>query len=71
MGERPKHPTKELEAILKEAESRGWSFTKGKRYYKGRCSCEGKHLHTVKLTPSDPKYPLNLRKWFERNCWKG
>ncbi len=71
MGARSRHQNKDIEAFMKEAESRGWGFTRGNNYYKGRCSCEGKHKHTIKCTPSDPNYLLNLRKWFERTCWKG
>jgi hypothetical protein len=36
----------------------------------GKCGCEAKHMKTVHLTPSDPRYGLNTRKWFERTCWK-
>lgn len=71
MGDRPKHPKRDIEALLRDAEQRGWCFIKNPRgYYKGKCSCEGKHLKTVHLTPSNPQYVLNLRKWFERTCWK-
>lgn len=55
---------------MRDAEARGWVFTKGSGYYKGKCSCEAKHIKTVHLTPSNPRYTLNLRKWFERTCWK-
>lgn len=29
---RPKHPRKELEALLKEAEAKGWRVVKGSKY---------------------------------------
>lgn len=70
MGDRPKHNRPDIEALMREAEARGWVFTKGSGYYKGKCSCEGKHMKTVHLSPSNPRYTLNLRKWFERTCWK-
>jgi hypothetical protein len=71
VGDRPKHQAKEIEALMREAEARGWVFTKGQRYFKGKCSCAGKHMKTIKLTPSDPNYLLNTRKWLERqSCWK-
>lgn len=31
---RPKHPRKELEAVLKEAEGKGWRVVKGSKYFK-------------------------------------
>jgi hypothetical protein len=68
---RPKHPIKELEAILKAAEERGWRVKKGKGYYKMLCPCPRKHLKTVHLSPSDPNYERNLIGWLRRlACWK-
>lgn len=70
MTKRPRHPNKDLEAILRLAEDHGWTFEKGKRYYKGKCPC-GVHMQTVHLTPSNPRYGLNLQKQLERQpCWK-
>jgi len=67
---RPKHPKPELEAILKQAEIQGWRVDRGKKYYKMFCPCKV-HFKTVHLSPSDPNYPLNLRKWLTRTgCWK-
>lgn len=69
---RPRHPNKELEAVLREAESRPkpWRVSKGKKYFKLWCACEAKHRRTVHLTPSDPHYERNLRQWLERQpCW--
>jgi hypothetical protein len=66
---RPKHQKPWLEAILRDAEDRGWIVTKGKRYYKMRCSC-GSHQKTVKLSPSDANYGRNLIGWLKRSgCW--
>jgi hypothetical protein len=67
---RPKHKVKELEAVLRDAEHRGWRVDKGKKYYGMRCPC-GKHQRRVHLTPSNPNYELNLRKWLQRQpCWQ-
>lgn len=70
MTVRPRHTRPELEKILRSLESQGWRVTKG-RYYKVKCPCNEKHMSTVKCTPSDPNYPLNLRKKLSREtCWK-
>jgi hypothetical protein len=61
VGSRPRHPRKELEALLKEAESNGWRVTKGRRYYTIWCPCPGRHRETVHLTPSGSNYERNLR----------
>jgi hypothetical protein len=71
MATRPRHPDKDLEAVLRDAEARLWHVTRDKRYYIMRCSCHEKHQKTVKLTPSGSRYELNLRKWLERqSCWR-
>ena len=68
---RPKHQRKELEALLKEAEGQGWLVTRAGRYFKLKCPCPEKHLTTVHLTPSNPRYELNKRKWLvRRTCWE-
>jgi hypothetical protein len=68
---RPKHQNKDLEKILKWAERAGWTFTKGRKYFMGKCHC-GKHMKTVRLTPSGARYGENLKHWFVRlECWKG
>lgn len=68
---RPRHPRKELEALLKEAEARGWRVTKGRKYYTIWCPCPGKHRETVHLTPSDPNYGRNLRAHLRlTTCWE-
>jgi hypothetical protein len=67
---RPRHQAKELEAILQEAERRGWRIDKGSGYFRMRCPC-GSHQRWVHLTPSSPNYGLNLLKWLERRpCWR-
>lgn len=70
MAVRPRHPNKELEALLQEGEDLGWTVTKGRRYFKMKCPC-GVHMKTVHLSPSDPNYERNLRGWLTRTgCWK-
>ena len=60
---------RELEAIRREAERKGWRVERGKKYYKMWCPC-GKHMKTVKLTPSDPNYTRNLLGQLRRaTCW--
>lgn len=67
---RPKHPVKELEALLREAESKGWSVDKGKGYFRLRCPC-GKHQTWVHLTPSNPHYEQEKRKKLQgTGCWR-
>jgi hypothetical protein len=68
---RPKHQVKELEAVLKEAERKDWTVDRPSPtgYFRLRCPC-GKHQRHVHLTPSNPRYELNLRKWLDRTgCW--
>lgn len=69
MVERPRHPKKDIEQVMRAAEARGWRFTKGRKYYKAYCPC-GEHLHTVHLTPSDPWYVVHLKYRLARTgCW--
>jgi len=68
---RPKHPRKELETLLKEAEIKAWRVVKGSRYFKMYCPCAEQHWTTVHLTPSDPNYERNLRGLLRREtCWE-
>lgn len=68
---RPKHPDRELEAILREAEGREWRVEKPSTYFRLRCPCPGRHQRWVHLTPSDPNYGKNLRHWLGRlDCWR-
>jgi hypothetical protein len=67
---RPKHPDKDLESLIQRAEKQGWTVVRQKNYYRMRCPC-GLHSKSVHKSPSDPRYTLNLRKWFERqSCWE-
>lgn len=69
MVERPRHPKKDIERVMRLAESHGWWFAKGKKYYKAYCP-SGEHLHTVHVTPSNPWYVVHLKYRFERTgCW--
>lgn len=68
---RPRHQDKDLEPVLAEAEDKGWRVEKGKKYWKMYCPCPDKHLKTVKLTPSDPRYRQNLLGQLRRaTCWE-
>jgi hypothetical protein len=68
---RPKHQVKELEAVLQEAEVKGWRVEKGKRYFKMFCPLKcGEHRKTVHLSPSDRNYERNLKGQLRRaTCW--
>lgn len=67
---RPRHPKKDLELVLKEAESRGWKASKGRKYFTMLCRC-GSHQKTVRLSPSGANYEKNLRGWLKRTgCWE-
>ncbi|GAA2204929.1 hypothetical protein GCM10009850_006170 [Nonomuraea monospora] len=66
---RPRHPIKELEEVLAAAERKGWSVSKGKKYYSMKCPC-GSHMKTVKCTPSGNNYRRNLLAQLGRvTCW--
>jgi len=69
--ERARHPKKEFEHVLREAESKGWRVTRRAKYFKMMCPCEGLHLKTMHLSPSDPNYLKNLIGQLNRaTCWK-
>lgn len=71
MGTWPKHSKKDLEQILQLFDASGWRITKGKTYYKLYCPCRD-HKTTVHLSPSNPNYALDKRKWLERQpCYSG
>lgn len=68
---RPKHPRKELESLLRRAEEQGWVVKKGKKYFKMYCACASKHIKTVHLSPSNPKYLQDLLGYLRRaTCWR-
>jgi hypothetical protein len=67
---RARHPRRELEAVLRAAESQNWIVKKSKKYFKMYCPCEDKHIKTVHLTPSSPKYRQDLLGQLRRaTCW--
>jgi hypothetical protein len=66
---RPRHPDKDLEAILKEAEDKKWRIEKRRKYYMMFCPCK-RHKKTVHLTPSGPNYMRDLLAQLGRaTCW--
>lgn len=36
---RPRHPTKEIEELLRSLESQGWRVEKARKYFKAYCPC--------------------------------
>ena len=69
-AKRPRHPSKELETVIQDAENHGWRAEKPAAYFKLYCPCDEYHWKTVVVTPSGANYEKNLRKWFERqSCW--
>lgn len=67
-----KHSRPELQTLLVSLDANGWRIQDPPTYYKAWCPCEGKHWTTIHLTPSNPNYALNKRKWLERQpCYKG
>lgn len=65
------HSRPELQTLLLLFDAQGWRIKDPPTYYKALCSCEGQHWTTIHLTPSNPKYALNKRKWLERQpCYR-
>lgn len=70
MSGRPKHQTKEFEALLREAEAKGWRILKAKGYFKCLCPCADKDKLSVALTPSGARTLKNTQMKFRRtSCW--
>jgi hypothetical protein len=68
MGTR-RHQIKELDALLTEAEKKGWDVSKKSGYFRLRCPC-GKHQTWVHLTPSNPRYEREKRQYLQgTGCW--
>lgn len=61
----PKHPMKDIQAVLEEFASLGWRIERGRKYYSVKCPC-GEHKRWVHATPSDRNYVVNLRSWLLR-----
>jgi hypothetical protein len=69
---RPRHRNKDLEAVLREAERKGWRIVKRGKYYNMYCPCPSKHKKTVHCSPSNSDYEKNLRMQLKRaTCWFG
>ena len=68
---RPRHPKKELEDLLKIAESRNWTITRNQGYFRAWCPC-GEHHESVVLSPSGANYKRNkLHKMSKCPMWGG
>lgn len=65
VGDWPKHPVKDIEIVLEEFASLGWTVERGRKYYSVKCPC-GDHYRHVHVTPSDRRYVMNLRSWLMR-----
>ena len=71
MPDRPRHPDKRIEELLRVAEAHDWQVTRKNRYYLARCPC-GRCQESVHLTPSDPNYVRNkLNKMSKCPKWEG
>jgi hypothetical protein len=69
VARRPRHPNKDIEQVMRQAEEQGWRFIR-RTYFVGYCPC-GSHLRTIHLTPADPNYGGKLASWFRRQtCWR-
>ena len=67
---RPRHQKPELEKILRAAEVQEWRVVKAKKF-KMYCPCSRQHMKTVVLTPSNPNYAKELRRYLAREtCWE-
>lgn len=68
---RPRHPDKDLEAVLRRAEEQEWEVTKRpRRYFKMKCPCPTKHMQTVHLTPGKAYLRNLLAELRRKTCWK-
>lgn len=67
---RPRHPDKELEALLRDLERQNWTVKRGKGYFLARCPCAEKHQKWIHLTPRRG-YAKRQRYWFEsKTCYR-
>jgi hypothetical protein len=66
LGYWKKHPKKELEAVLREFDSRGWRIENPPTYYAVKCPCPKQHMRYVHLTPSNPRYANEVLNWLRR-----
>ncbi|MGY6501657.1 MAG: hypothetical protein ACXIVQ_12315 [Acidimicrobiales bacterium] len=61
MGDRQRHPKKDLEALLQFAEGLGWRVVRKGKYFSCYCPCPAKHRESIAMTPSDPNYGRNKK----------
>lgn len=73
VARRAKHPLKELERVIREAEHKRWRVEKRPRGdFKLKCPCRAQHQKTIKINPSSPLYEQELRRQLSRStCWDG
>ena len=61
----------DIAELLDELRKQGWRVGRRKRYWVCYCACPDKHMKTVHLSPSDPRYLKNLKGQLKRaTCWK-
>ena len=66
-----KHQKKDMEAVLQEFHEAGWRIEDPPTYYQVKCPCAGKHKRSVHLTPSNPNYAKDTRRWLYRQpCYQ-
>lgn len=74
MGKRggywPKHPDKDLQAVLVVFNENEWEIIRGNGYYKMRCPC-GAHKLTLHLSPSNPNHGKEKIQQMKRtDCYR-
>lgn len=69
---RPRHNDKDLEAVLKLGEQRGWMIEGGgNKHFKMKCPNPCKCMKGVSTTPSNPNYLRDLMGQLRRaTCWE-
>jgi len=61
----PRHPNKEIQFFLIELDEAGWVIAKSSKYYRVLCDC-GAHKAHIHLTPSNPYYLNDIRRYLIR-----
>lgn len=69
MSNRPKHPAKEVEAILRDAEDQGFTVARTKRHFEVR-DADGRRVTTFGTSPSDRRAILNSLSPLKRAGYK-
>ena len=68
--DRPRHPKKEWERLLRDAEVRGHRVTKKRGYFRVWCRC-GDNVESIPLSPSGCRTLLNKTKRLQGwSCWE-